>query len=203
MKMDYSRNTASRMFASPFLEACSKVHPATPFAFYLPILAVLLSYGFTHRLTTLGWTMAFFPLGVLTWDGMEYLIHRHFFHWEGSGPFTRKLHEVSHGYHHRYPDDATRLVMPLGASLPLAILIFAGLYLLGRPAQALPFYCGIVCGYLFYDFVHWSTHYRTPLTAWGKAMRAHHMTHHFATHDKNYGISHRWIDWMVGTLKRR
>ena len=44
---------------------------------------------------------------------MEYGIHRAFFHWEGTGPFTRKLHEIVHGYHHKYPDDDTRLVMPL------------------------------------------------------------------------------------------
>mgnify|MGYP006175778579 CR=1 FL=1 len=36
---------------------------------------------------------------------------------EGNGPFTRWLHEITHGYHHKYPDDADRLVMPLGAPI--------------------------------------------------------------------------------------
>ena len=40
-------------------------------------------------------------------------------------------------------------------------------------------------------------------TAWGKAIRSHHMAHHFAVPDKNFGISHRWIDAVVGTLRRR
>ncbi len=203
MKMEYSRNEASRMFESPFFEACSKVHPATPFAFYLPCLVALMSYALYTGMTSALWSVALLPAGWVSWALMEYLIHRHFFHWEGSGPFTRKIHEIAHGYHHKYPDDATRLVMPLGASLPLALLIAALLYLLGKPFATVPYFCGIVAGYLFYDFTHWSTHYRTPLTAWGRAIRAHHMAHHFAVTDKNYGISHRWIDFLVGSLKKK
>ena len=34
-------------------------------------------------------------------------------------------------------------------------------------------------------------------------MRAHHMAHHFADVDANYGISHRWIDSLLGTLKKK
>jgi sterol desaturase/sphingolipid hydroxylase (fatty acid hydroxylase superfamily) len=29
------------------------------------------------------------------------------------------------------------------------------------------------------------------------------MAHHFADPTKNFGISHRWIDAVVGTLRRR
>ena len=54
----------------------------------------------------------------MTWDLAEYGIHRWWFHWEGNGPFTRKFHEIIHGYHHKYPDDALRLVMPLGREHP-------------------------------------------------------------------------------------
>jgi dihydroceramide fatty acyl 2-hydroxylase len=203
MKMDYSRGQQARMFESPFFEACSKVHPVVPFLFYLPIIFGVWGWALYTARTTVLWSVAFVPAGWVTWAVMEYAIHRNFFHWEGSGPFTRKLHEISHGYHHQYPDDADRLVMPLGASIPLGALIAGLLYLVGSPSWGVPYFCGIVAGYLFYDFTHWSTHYRTPLTAWGKALRAHHMAHHFADHDKNYGISHRWIDALVGTLKRR
>ncbi len=203
MKLEYSRNVAGRMFESPLLEAGSRVHPVTPFLLYVPLIAGLLVHGLARGVTTAAWTLAMLPTGWLTWSLMEYFIHRYFFHWEGSGPFTRKLHDVVHGYHHKYPDDAARLVMPLGASIPLAFVIGAALWALGRPEATLPYFCGIVAGYLFYDFTHWSTHYRTPLTAWGRALRAHHMAHHFADPNKNYGISHRWLDGVVGTLKVR
>jgi dihydroceramide fatty acyl 2-hydroxylase len=203
MKMDYERDSSARMFESDFLEACSKVHPATPFIFYIPIVATTLAYGLTKGLTSWGWVAFFLPAGWVTWDLMEYVIHRYFFHWEGSGPITRRIHDIAHGYHHKYPDDEQRLVMPLGASIPLAIAIAGGLSLLDQPMATLPFFCGIVCGYLWYDFMHWSTHYRTPLTSWGRKIRAHHMAHHFAAPGQNYGISHRWIDAVVGTLRRR
>jgi len=203
MEMHYQRNASARMFQSPFLEACSKIHPAVPFLFYIPIISVLLGYAWWSHRTGALQTLVFVPLGWVTWDLLEYAIHRSFFHWEGSGPFTRKVHEIVHGYHHQYPDDRRRLVMPLGASIPLALIIAGLLAVIGKPAATIPYYCGIVAGYLFYDFVHWSSHYRTPLTSWGRAIRAHHMAHHFASPDQNFGISHRWIDAVVGTLKKR
>ena len=201
--MDYQRGASARMFQSPFLEACSKIHPAAPFVFYIPIVLGLMLYTLGSGRTSGGQALIWFPLGWVTWDLMEYGIHRGFFHWEGSGPLTRKIHEIAHGYHHRYPDDAVRLVMPLGASIPLALVIGGLLAAIGKPSVTIPYYCGIVSGYLFYDFTHWSSHHRTPKTAWGRAIRSHHMAHHFATPDRNFGISHRWIDALAGTLKKR
>jgi len=163
----------------------------------------LLAYGLFHGLTSWTAVAVCFPLGWVAWDLAEYVIHRWWFHWEGNGPFTRKLYDIIHGYHHMYPDDPLRLVMPLGASIPLALLIGGGLYLVGAPAVTIPGFAGFVSGYLFYDFTHWSTHARTPRTAWGKAIRGHHMAHHFADPGRNFGISHRWIDAIVGTLRRR
>ncbi len=203
MSTEYQRGASARMFQNPFLEACSKVHPVAPFAFYIPIISALMVYALGTGKSTPLHTVIFVPLGWVTWSAMEYAIHRGFFHWEGSGPFTRKVHEIMHGYHHLYPDDSLRLVMPLGASIPLALVIAGLLALVGKPAATTPYFCGIVAGYLFYDFTHWSSHYRTPWTAWGRAIRSHHMAHHFATPDKNFGISHRWIDLLVGTLKKR
>src|SRR5215470_7809179 len=98
MKLDYQRHTRTRMFQNDFLEFASNIHPAVPFVVYIP----------------LGW---------VAWDLAEYVIHRWWFHWEGNGPFTRKFHDIIHGYHHMYPDDQLRLVMPLGASIPLALII--------------------------------------------------------------------------------
>jgi dihydroceramide fatty acyl 2-hydroxylase len=203
MSRPYFRHQSGRMFENAFLEACSRVHPRTPFLFYIPLTAALFVWSLTSGTTTLLRSALFVPLGFLTWVGMEYCIHRYFFHWEGNGPFTRWLHEITHGYHHKYPDDADRLVMPLGASIPMALLIAGILWLVGSLDWTVPYFLGIVWGYLWYDFLHWSTHHRTPLTAWGKALRAHHMAHHFATPDRNFGISHRWVDMLVGSGGRR
>jgi sterol desaturase/sphingolipid hydroxylase (fatty acid hydroxylase superfamily) len=77
------------------------------------------------------------------------------------------------------------------------------LYLVGAPLVTIPLFAGFVSGYLWYDFVHYSTHARSPKTAWGKAIRSHHMAHHFACPDRNFGISHRWIDTLVGSARKR
>jgi dihydroceramide fatty acyl 2-hydroxylase len=203
MDVDYQRNSSARMFDSDFFEYFSKIHPSIPFIFYIPIITGLMVYALVEHVTTGGMAAAFFALGWVTWDVLEYAIHRYFFHWEGSGPFTRRLHDIVHGYHHKYPDDAKRLVMPLGASIPLASLIAGLLWLVHRPSATVPTFCGIVAAYLFYDFTHWSTHFRAPRTAWGRAIRSHHMAHHFATPGYNFGISHRWIDVLMSSLKKR
>ncbi len=199
----WQRYQSGRMFESAFLEAASRVHPSVPFVFYIPLVVGLLGWGLWTGVTSALWSAVFLPLGWVTWQFMEYLIHRHFFHWEGSSPFTRRLHDITHGYHHKYPDDGARLVMPLGASIPLALLIAGLLWLVGAPWATVPFFCGIVGGYLWYDFLHYSVHHHKPRTAWGKALRAHHMAHHFACPDQNFGISHRWIDRLLRTQKRR
>lgn len=203
MRVDYQRHSTARMFESEFLETCSKIHPITPVLFYGPIVVGTLTYGLARGVTTPLLALLSVAAGFLIWCVMEYSLHRFFFHWEGNGPWTRRLHDIIHGYHHHYPDDPMRLVMPLGASIPLGILVAGLLWLVGRPAVTLPLFAGIVMGYLVYDYVHWAVHAVAPSTAWGKRMRAHHMAHHFADPAKNFGISHRWIDALVGTLKRR
>ncbi len=203
MSRSYLRHQSGRMFENAFLEACSRVHPSVPFLFYIPLSLGSFGWALYERHTSVGMSALFIPLGLLTWVAMEYGLHRFFFHWEGNGPFTRRVHEIAHGYHHKYPDDEQRLVMPLGASIPLAILIGGLLWLVGHPVETIPYFMGIVWGYLSYDFIHWSTHHRTPRTAWGKALRSHHMAHHFATPDRNFGISNMWVDVVVGSGGRR
>jgi len=192
---DYVRNQRGRMFESDFFEFFSKVHPSMPFIFWIPVTSYVLGYALVHGMTTPLQTVAMIPVGFLTWQFLEYFIHGKLFHWL-PGP-------TGHGFHHKYPDDDTRLVMPLPVSITLASLIGGGLWLVGRPDLMVPYWVGIVVGYLWYDFLHWSTHHREPKTEWGKRLRAHHMAHHFADYGKNFGISHMWMDRMLGTLLKR
>lgn len=203
MKMEYVRHGSARLFEADWLESMSKVHPSWPVVLYAPVVLGTLGWSLFTRVSSPAVAAIFFALGWVTWCALEYGIHRYFFHWEGSGPITRKLHAIVHGYHHTYPDDSDRLVMPLGASIPLALVIGGILYFVHSPAQCAPLFAGIVAGYLFYDFTHWYVHARTPKTAWGRALRSHHMAHHFANNEVNFGISHRWIDALVGSLKSR
>ncbi|MBF5045317.1 fatty acid hydroxylase [Aggregicoccus sp. 17bor-14] len=191
------------MFDNPVLEWGSKIHPATPFVVYGPLVLGLLAWGFVRGPLHVASSALLFAVGYVAWQLMEYGLHRGFFHWEGNGPFTRRVHAVIHGYHHTYPDDGQRLVMPLGASVPLALVIGGGLYLLHAPHLTLPFFCGLVTGYMAYDFIHYRVHHGGLPGAWGKELRARHMAHHFNTPDKNFGISHMYLDVLFGTLRQR
>lgn len=199
MGRTYLRYQSGRMFENAFLEAASKLHPAVPFLLYMPLTLGLLGWGLSGGRTTVWMSVLFIPLGLLTWVLTEYCVHRFFFHWEGKGPITRRVHEIAHGYHHKYPDDPQRLVMPLIVTVPVSSLIGGLLWMVGRPAETLPYFVGFVWGYVTYDTLHWATHHRTPRTAWGRALRAHHMAHHFATPDRNFGISNRWMDRLMGS----
>jgi len=198
------RHTNGRMFESNFLEFFSKVHPAAPFILWVPIAIALPTWALWSGVTTC-WTAAalLMPLGFVSWQATEYFAHKKLFHWVGIGPISRRFHEIVHGFHHRYPDDPQRLVMPLSVSISIALLVGGALWFFDAPKVTVPWFTGFLCGYLFYDFMHWSTHFRPPLTRWGRIMRAHHMAHHFADVDKNFGISNRWVDSLLGTKLER
>lgn len=199
----FIRNTRGRMFESDFFEFFSKVNPVAPFVLWVPVVLAVPIWAFLNGVTTLTALATMIPLGFVTWQCAEYFVHKKLFHWQGIGPISRRFHDISHGFHHKYPDDPDRLVMPLAVSISLAALVAGLLWLIGRPVFTVPWFTGFLAGYLFYDFMHWSTHFRRPLTAWGKVMRAHHMSHHFADVDTNFGISNRWVDVLMGTLKKR
>jgi len=199
----FERNTRGRMFESEFFEFFSKVNPLAPFVLWVPIALALPTWAVWTGVTSWPALLALTPLGFVSWQVTEYFAHKKLFHWLGIGPLSRRFHDIVHGFHHRYPDDPDRLVMPLAVSLSIAALVGGVLWLLDAPRFTVPWFTGFLMGYLFYDFMHWSTHFRRPLTSWGRQMRAHHMAHHFADPDLNFGISHRWVDALLGTLQRR
>lgn len=191
------------MFESSFLEFFSKVHPAAPFVLWVPIAVALPVWALWSGVTTWLAFALLAPLGFFSWQATEYFAHKKLFHWTGIGPLSRRFHDIVHGFHHRYPDDPQRLVMPLSVSISIGLLVGGVLWLVDAPLVTVPWFCGFLCGYLFYDFMHWSTHFRPPLTRWGRVMRAHHLAHHFADADKNFGISNRWVDGLLGTKLER
>ncbi len=65
--------------------------------------------------------------GLAIWTLSEYWLHRKVFHWEPDHPIGSRMHFIIHGVHHDHPNDKMRLVMPPGASIPLALLFFGAL----------------------------------------------------------------------------
>jgi dihydroceramide fatty acyl 2-hydroxylase len=197
----------SRLSASPplfenrFLDFFSRIHPAVPALIYLPVIAAMAVLGARDgqgALEIAGLMVA----GLLIWTLSEYWLHRKVFHWEPDNALGRRMHFIIHGVHHDHPNDKLRLVMPPGASLPLAALFF-GLFVLafGTPL-AFPLFGGFIAGYLVYDYTHYWLHHFVPKSAIGKRLREAHMRHHFQDHRFGFGVSSPIWDAVFRTLPR-
>jgi sterol desaturase/sphingolipid hydroxylase (fatty acid hydroxylase superfamily) len=194
------REDTCRMFENDLLERFSRIHPSTPFVVWIPVAALFLARSaMRHQLALLSIPALFFA-GIVFWTFAEYVLHRWVFHWTNDTAWGKRVHFLLHGVHHDFPNDKDRLVMPLPTSVPLAILFYALFAVtLGRTVGE-PFFAGFVIGYLFYDGTHYFVHHFAPRSRWGKFLRRHHLTHHFADHDGGFGVSSPLWDYVFRTL---
>jgi sterol desaturase/sphingolipid hydroxylase (fatty acid hydroxylase superfamily) len=183
------RAETCRMFESDLLERFSRIHPATPFVAWIPVVLFFLARSFLRHDLAPQAMAATFLAGMLAWTMAEYVLHRYVFHWTNETAWGKRIHFLLHGVHHDFPSDKDRLVMPLLTSVPLAVIFYSAFVLSFGHAIGEPAFAGFVVGYLFYDGTHYYVHHYVPTTRWGKLLRRHHMTHHFADHDGGFGVS--------------
>lgn len=199
-RVTLARPATCQMFETPLIERFSRINPVTPFVFWLPVLAYC---GYRAFHTNGMGVLAIVPLtllGVLLWTFAEYTLHRFLFHYVGPRPWQRRLYFVLHGVHHDFPQDRDRLVMPLGASVPMGI----GFYLLFRVIVGTvvvdPLFVGFGMGYLAYDGTHYATHHFRMTSRWGKWIKRYHMIHHHTGANARWGVSSPLWDWVFGTM---
>jgi len=198
-----ARPKTIKVFRNWFLELTSKSHPITPGVWFGPF--IVWAWVSSPSLLGLGRTAVLFAAGVLVFTMFEYGLHRVVFHGliraAERDEKWRFMAFMAHGYHHEFPNDRMRLVMPPMISWPLAVF-FATVYwlLLGR-TQALPALAGTMAGYIAYDWVHYYTHHARPKTRLGKWYRAYHLRHHFQDHNAFFGISTPLWDVLAGTYR--
>jgi sterol desaturase/sphingolipid hydroxylase (fatty acid hydroxylase superfamily) len=189
-----------RMFQADIVERYSRIHPATPFVAWLPVIAfVLIRSASRHDLAWYG-IAAVFASGVLAWSFAEYVLHRWVFHWYEDTPRGRRIHFLLHGVHHDWPNDKDRLVMPLGFSIPLGIAFYALYHYALGDRVGEPFYAGFVLGYLLYDGSHYAIHHFPMKHRWGRLLKKHHMAHHHADHEGGFGVSSPVWDHVFRTM---
>lgn len=189
------------MFETPLIERFSRIHPATPFVFYIPILAYLLVSASLASGVGLAAQAALIAGGILFWTLVEYVLHRYLFHYMGPKHWQRRLYFIIHGVHHDYPQDVDRLVMPLGASIPLAVVFYFVFHALLGDALADFAFAGFGIGYLAYDGIHFATHHWKMSSRVGKWLKRHHMVHHHTGEQARWGVSSPLWDWVFGTLE--
>lgn len=188
-----------RLFETPLLERLTKARPTAILCVYVPVVALLLAWS----APALGWAAAAWAvLGALVWTLFEYGMHRVVFHWPARSRWGRRLVFFMHGCHHADPEDPDRAVMPPAASIPLALACYGvAALLLPAPLRHAAF-AGFLIGYLHYDLTHWACH-QARMAGPLAGLKRHHLRHHYAGADGNYGVGSPVWDWVFGSRLRR
>ena len=189
-----------QMFETPLIERFSRIHPATPFVFWLPVLGYVAYGSLQVGATGVPGFVGLVVLGALMWTFTEYTLHRWLFHYTGPRPWQRRMFFVLHGVHHDFPQDSARLVMPLGASIPLGAAFYLLFRLVTGPTVVGPLFVGFGLGYLAYDGTHFAVHHFRMGSSVGRWLKRYHMIHHHTGVDARYGVSSPLWDWVFGTL---
>jgi dihydroceramide fatty acyl 2-hydroxylase len=194
-----ARPVTCRMFETPLIERFSRVHPASPFLFWLPVLGYA---GYHAAANGVGAAagVGLLLLGVLVWTFAEYVLHRWVFHYVGPRPWQRRVHFVAHGVHHDFPQDSDRLVMPLGVSIPMGTIFYFAFRALLGPVLVDPLFVGFGLGYLAYDGTHYAIHHFRMSSRWGRWIKRYHMIHHHTGANARWGVSSPLWDWIFGTM---
>jgi sterol desaturase/sphingolipid hydroxylase (fatty acid hydroxylase superfamily) len=175
------------MFDTDVLERLSVAHPAFPFAVYAPAGLWLLWRSWSAGVSAGTLAAAYFT-GLFLWSLLEYGAHRGSFHHTPATPAQVAYGYLVHGVHHAYPDDSRRWVMPLVVTLPLAAVFYLVFTWLGGRLGA-PAFAGFIHGYLTYDLMHYFIHRGRMPTALGRFLRQYHLSHHYKSPDRHFGVS--------------
>ena len=191
------------VFKNTFIENwIARAHPIVPGLWAIPTSAVLFWLGLSHQSPLNGvylWIIGFF-----SWTLLEYAIHLYLFHKKITpkmNPQVKFLLFMMHGYHHEFPNDGSRLVMPIILAWPLGFLIGLIFWMIMGSNYFFSFYSGLLIGYLAYDWMHYAEHHVAFKSKAGKFMRQFHSVHHFIDENKNFGISTPIWDWVFGKAK--
>ena len=190
------------MFESDFMESFSHVHPVTPLIIFVPVIGYMIYLSRYDRGLDMLAILLTFLLGVFIWTFNEYILHRFLFHYHPKSVWGKRFHFILHGVHHDYPNDATRLVMPPGISIPLAVIFYYLFVLVFGSALTPSIFAGMVFGYLCYDMLHYATHHFSMKSGIWLWLKQHHMRHHYGDDHTGYGVSSPLWDFVFRTYRK-
>jgi sterol desaturase/sphingolipid hydroxylase (fatty acid hydroxylase superfamily) len=109
-----------------------------------------------------------------------------------------------HGVHHLQPNCKERLVMPPFVSAPIGVLFYflfkwVFVQVINLPQWFEPMFAGIIAGYVIYDMTHYAVHHLPMKGRFLKALKRHHMLHHFQDPNTRYGVTSPMWDVVFGT----
>jgi sterol desaturase/sphingolipid hydroxylase (fatty acid hydroxylase superfamily) len=185
-----------QVFKNLFLEKWfAQAHPITPGIWFGGFVVYGLYAGFLAH----SWlALPLFFGGVLITTLIEYCLHRFLFHFKATTQFERLQLFLLHGYHHEFPNDPMRLVLPPIGIWPVAAIIGTIWYFVFG-AYFWPVFAGTAAGYIAYDWTHYYTHHFNPKSGPGRWLKRYHMLHHHDSPNHRYGITSPLWDVLLGT----
>ena len=194
-----NKDESARLFKSDFLEIFTHVHWSVPIILYFPVVIYFLVQAAGSPVIGLWNGIAMFMVGLFVWSLTEYTLHRFVFHYEPTSDLGKKIHFLTHGVHHDYPNDSKRLVMPPAVSVPLALLFYFVFRLVVGGNYVAPFFAGFILGYILSDEIHYATHHAPMKSKVGQFLKHYHILHHYKDPAKRYGVSSPLWDYVFGT----
>lgn len=144
---------------------------------------------------------------VMIYPLVEYLMHRYVLHsrmlyrHKASAALWKRIHYD----HHQNPNDLAVLFGALYTTLPTIFVIATPVgWLIGGAAGGAAAFATALILFALYEFCHCVQHLPfTPRWEWLRALKKHHLAHHFHNEHGNYGITSVLWDRAFNTLYRR
>lgn len=130
--------------------------------------------------------------GYCSWGLIEYTLHRYVFH--GRQSFASR----GHALHHKEPQ--ALVAVPFFTGFAVAVLLWLLLPLCLSEATTFFYIAGMTVGYTSYGILHYLMHQMTFRGARLSALQRHHEAHHRYARS-NFGITSRYLDRLMGTLR--
>lgn len=171
----------------------SKLGYFSEFLFFPPLVlfATLLAFRSSIPPQPATWVIVY-ATGLIGWTLFEYWLHRVLFH---HAPIVSQIHER----HHRSPQEL--IGAPAWVSVLISVIAVAGPswmalgFDLATAATA-----GLITGYLWYVFVHYTTHHWRPRRgSYLYRVRLRHARHHHVSDSGNFGVTTGFWDHVFGT----
>jgi sterol desaturase/sphingolipid hydroxylase (fatty acid hydroxylase superfamily) len=196
-----SNKGTTSLFNNRFLEALTRTNFLFPVIMYMVLSVALSAFALLsgNRFIDL---LFYFPVGLLIFSLVEYLIHRFLFHFEAKSEKMEELKYKIHGVHHAFPRDKDRLAMPPVISVCLALL-FYGIFRLLLAEKVFLFFPGFLAGYSIYLIIHYSVHRFRPPKNFLRILWSHHALHHYKSEDTAFAVSMPLWDYIFRTLPEK
>lgn len=197
-----NKDESVRMFENPLLDKVSRVHFTVPLFLYVP-LALFCLFRALFIFNQYIWLLPLIILGVFCWTFTEYILHRFVFHYQPKSKIGQRIHFITHGVHHDFPNDSKRLVMVPSISIPLCVFFYALFYYLLGESRVDSFFVGYLIGYLFYDISHYALHHYNFKGKFWLELKQHHMRHHYVEPENGFGVSSKFWDHVFRTMFKK